>query len=395
MADTTPPVPAPADWKAKYGPLLWRVATLVLTAALGAVAHWLGVKPEIVEKIVEVPTVVGGSDQPGPFTGWVDDKEEVKRVIATLQFPVFSATPAGRADQIPDHVFQWEVAKQAIGKYIPTRDQGSVGSCVPFGAMGACEHQLCVQIVAAKRAGQPPPEFHELAQEVNYGFSRVDVLGGRIRGDGSTGAAGAKAAHELGVAPRKAYASVNLSAYSEATCRTMGDRGVPADVRAEAAKHRVKSISPVRTTTELRKGLAAYYTASIASNVGFGNRGPYVRDADGVLSPSGTWAHQMHVLGYTNHPTRGWLYFIMNSWNTKWVGGPKGAGDPPDGGFWVTEATMQRVLDAADSWFFDGVGGFDRKPLDWAARPVRRSEAFALTSRPFGGSQCDRFSLSP
>lgn len=392
MADTT----EPTGWKARYGDLVLSIGTKLAIALLGALAAWLGIAPKVIEKTVTVEKVVNVGDvPPGPFTGWVDDKEEVKKVVATLQFPVFSQTPAGQADQIPDHVYQWEIAKQAIGKYIPTRNQKSVGSCTAFGAIGPCEIQLCVQIVAAKKAAQPPPQFVELAQEANYGFSRVDILGGRIRGDGSTGAAAAKACLDYGVAPRKKYDSVDLSEYDEATCRRMGDRGVPDDVRAAAAKHKVKSISPVRTTTELRKGLAAYYTVSIASNVGFGNSGPYVRDADGVLKPSGTWAHQMYVLGYTNHPSRGWLYFIMNSWGEKWVGGPKGAGDPPDGGFWVTEATMQRILDAADSWFFDGVGGFERKPLDWAARPVRHPVHLALTSHPFGDVQCDRFALSP
>jgi hypothetical protein len=137
---------------------------------------------------------------------------------------------------------------------------------------------------------------------------------------------------------------------------------------AEAAKHKVGSISPVRTTDGLRRGMASGYTATIASNVGFGNRGPYARDADGCLRASGTWAHQMFVIGLHEARDPGWLYCIQNSWGKDWVSGPRGAGDPPDGSFWCDERTMQRILDADDSWFFDGVGGFEARRLDWLIR---------------------------
>ncbi|VTT98953.1 Uncharacterized protein OS=Blastopirellula marina DSM 3645 GN=DSM3645_28902 PE=4 SV=1 [Gemmataceae bacterium] len=365
-----------SNWKTKYGPVILRVLAVAFAALLGSIGTWLGVPPTVIEVTKEVLVAdsrPADADPPGPMTGWVDDPEQVQKVVATCRFPVFALTPAGQAEEVPNNVFQWDTMREALSQFTPTRNQGSVGSCCPHGGVGACEYQECIRMVAAKKAGQPPPQFVELSQEVLYSFARVYVLKNQIRGDGATGASTAQAARDYGLAPRGRYATVDLSKYSEATCRRLGNVPPPADVIAAAAKHKVGGVSPVRTTEELRKGFASGYTPTFASNVGFGTRGPYVRDREGCLRASGTWPHQMFGIGYTKHPTRGWLYCIQNSWGAEWVSGPKGAGDPPDGSFWCDERTMQRILDAADSWFYDGIGGFEvRKPLDWAAAPPKR-----------------------
>jgi hypothetical protein len=351
--------------------LLFTVALLVLGAVL---KHYLGPAgaAAVVVQVADAPTdpqpanVAGAApaaDLPGA-TGWVDDQDEVARVVATVRQPVFAATPAGQAADAPDEVFQWKMCEAAGYPQLP-HDQGQVGSCTAFAGAGAVRYQECVRIVAAKRAGQPPPAFKNICEEVLYGIERQQVLGGRVRGDGGTGAAAAQACRDYGACPRGKYGAADLTHYTESTCRLYGDRGCPQAVMAECAKHKVGSIAPVRTTDELRKGMASGYTATIASNVGFGSRGPYVRDADGCLRASGTWAHAMLVIGYTRHPSRGYLYCIQNSWGPRWVSGPRGAGDPPDGTFWCDERTMQRILSNNDSWFYDGVGGFEVRRLDW------------------------------
>jgi len=361
------PTPQPAGWLARN----WHYIALMVTLSGWAVTVYVALRDG--KPIPPPPVIESQPAAPGPM-GWEDRPEEVRKFAATLQFPTFAQPPAGADANLPDKIFQWEICKAATGSYLPTLDQGSVGSCTAFGGVGAGRIQLCVRIVTAKKAMKPAPDYWELATEPLYGLARVDVLGGVLRGsDGATGSSVAQAAQKYGFAPRQKYATVDLSSYSQATCRRMGDSGVPADIKEECAKHKTNSVTLVRTTEDVRRALANGFSVTIASNVGFGNRGPYVRDQDGCLRASGTWAHQMHLIGYAKHPTRGYLFCIMNSWGENWVGGPKGAGDPPSGSFWCVEQTMQRILDAGDSWVFDGIGGFERKPLDWAmAEPQKR-----------------------
>src|SRR5437763_1529398 len=73
-------------------------------------------------------------------------------------------------------------------------------------------------------------EYRDLAQEVIYGGSRVEVGGGRLRGDGSVGAWAAKFVHDYGVVPRGVHGRYDLSRYDERRCREYGARGVPGDL---------------------------------------------------------------------------------------------------------------------------------------------------------------------
>jgi hypothetical protein len=185
-----PAPPAPPRWYTPYLPWLIRLALVAVTA----LATRYGIPPAVLEVIKEVPVVVQApaNDPAGPAppdarfaNGWVRDDDAVKAVADSLPHPVFAATPAGQVETIPDRVHLWDYAKVAISKHVPTRDQGSVGSCVSFGAACAVEYQECVIRVVALKAGQPPPDFKDVSQEVIYGGSRVQIGGGRIRGDGS------------------------------------------------------------------------------------------------------------------------------------------------------------------------------------------------------------------
>lgn len=357
-----------AETKPNWNAFLFKTAGAIVALLLAALGGWLANPPRI--KIVNHPAVVEDDTPPAKGNGryaqgWIRDDDEVKAVARGLRFPVFGDTPAGQVGDVPDRVYLWEIAKQALGEHVPTRDQGGVGSCVAVSSAGTVDYQQCVQMVAAKKAGQPPPEFKSVSAEVIYGGSRQQIGQGRVRGDGSVGAWAAEWNRQYGAVAMGKYEGYDLSEYSESTCRTFGNRGCPKSLEAEAKKHPTKTISQVKTVAEAKRAIASGYPVTVASDVGFGSRGPYTRNQKGQLRASGQWAHQMFLIGYD----RGSGFCVMNSWGKDWVKGPAGPGDPPPGSFWIEEATAQRMFSQDDSWAYgDQVGFPARRVDDWFLR---------------------------
>jgi len=302
--------------------------------------------------------VLGQNGEEARATGWHDDPAQVQAVAATLPIKGFADTPAGQAVEVRDHVYLWDAPRKVLGTDIPAANQGGVGSCVAFGAMTAAEYLLVMQILSGQAT-----EFKSVSPEVIYGGSRVQIGKGQIRGDGSTGVWAAKWCSEYGLVPKGKHGTIDLTNYSESRCRDYGNRGCPAELVPIARQSPVRSVAPIRNPDEARKALDSNYTITIASNVGFGPTGGNVRDADGFLRPSGTWAHQMCIIGYQTGRRPG--FYIMNSWGPDWVRGPKGAGNPPDGGFWADESAVARILAQGDSWAYSDAAGFPRRKLDW------------------------------
>jgi hypothetical protein len=304
------------------------------------------------------PNSVDPDEAPIRAFGWVDDPQTVQAVAAANRFCRFCETDAfGSPYRGPDDVFLWEACRQATGDLLPPRDQRSVGSCVAFGTASAIEHLLCVQI-----ANGSSEEYRDLAQEVIYGGSRVEIGGGTIRGDGSIGVWAARFATKYGVIARGRYGSHDLRAYDEARCRAYGRTGVPDELEAIAKQHPVKSVSNVRTWDECRAAIRNGYPVAVCSSQGFA----MTRDADGFCRASGTWAHCMAIVGIRGGPRPG--AFLLNSWGANAHTGPRGLGDPSPAGFWADAAVVDRMLKQGDSWAFSDAVGFPARKLNWYAK---------------------------
>lgn len=318
-------------------------------------------------------------EQPRTF-GWVDDREQVQAVAATLPTPHFCDTEAYRSVyEGPDDVFLWDAARKVLGRLIPPRDQKDVGSCVSFGTASAVEHLICVQIANGAAEG-----YRDLAQEIIYGGSRVEIGGGRIRGDGSVGAWAAKFVTDYGVLPRGVYGPFDLREYTVARCRDFGARGVPDELEPEVKKHPVKAVANVRSWAEAQAAIRNGYPIAVCSSQGF----RLARDADGFCPPQGTWMHCMALVGIRGGGRPGG--FLLNSWGATAHTGPGGLGDPSPAGFWADAAVLDRMLKQGDSWAFSGFSGFPAKKLDWYAGKVGRSQLVVGSKQPEGGS-CVRY----
>jgi len=74
----------------------------------------------------------------------------------------------------------------------------------------------------------------------------------------------------------------------------------------------------------------------------------------------------------------------MNSWGKDWVKGPKGIGNPPDGGYWASWDDVNRILSQGDSYAISDLTGFPKRKInadDWI---VKRPEMNG--QKNFGGA---------
>lgn len=351
-------------WTANQGAIV-KLAIALVMAVIGALGNQELRAPKEVEKEVEKLVVKEverkyDADDPRSFpSGWIDDKEEVQAVVSKMLPPVFGETPAGQAEVLPKSVYGWKYYAALPIRGPPVKNQGRVGSCVGFGTAGALERGLAAAIAAGK-----PLEFFRYTEEAIYGFSRVQIGGRQIRGDGSVGAWAARAVTEIGCVPRAKYPDADLTEYSEDRCRNWG-AGVPSTMLAIAAKYKVVSATQIKSLSDFMKAAANGYFTAVCSNVGFDNRDGTIgtRDARGVIEPLGTWAHCMLADGYHTDADGAVYVHITNSWGPNAHRGPVGWGEPGTDGFWIRGAVADRMFRQGDSWAFSGVPGFPRQRL--------------------------------
>lgn len=303
--------------------------------------------------------VIDGNYQ---YDGWVDDPDAVRVAVAEMGCPDVSDTAICEipVSELPKEVNLYQFCQGVTGKpYLDVRNQGSVGSCVGHGTARGIEGSYIVEC----HLGLQTEEFKLLSRPVIYGGSRVDVNGGRspFRSDGSVGAWAAKFVSMFGVIDEAKYGKYDLSRYSEDMCRQMGSAGVPRELLDVCKSHLVAKAAIVTTADDAQKALASGYGIAVCSNQGFSKR----RDANGVCSPSGSWAHCMAIVGY--RLINGKLYFVIeNSW-AAWNTGPKPEGYN-DGCFLASADVVHRMLAMKDSFAFSGVEGWKRRvdDIDWS-----------------------------
>lgn len=310
--------------------------------------------------------------------GWVPDPDAVEAIKAELEFPVFAETPAGQGqDPLPPFVYMWHAYAKLFGGNPPSKDQGQIGACVSFGTNNAITRTMAADIALAGAKF----EFRDIAEEVTYGGSRVQIGGGRLgRSDGSTGAWAAKFVQQWGVVARDKYGDVDLSTYSVQRCRDYGFKGVPADLQAVAKKNPVQTITQVTTWPDAKRALANGYGIAVCSGQGFTTK----RDANGVCKPYGSWSHCMCLDGYCMIEGKEHGH-IENSWGAHPENGPTGPGAPAPSGFWADATVIARMLGRKDSWAFSGVEGFPLRKIDWFVllpRPLQPKDRLALMREP-------------
>jgi hypothetical protein len=337
----------------KYGPWILNVIWLAILAYWGLSPA--PILPPLPEEDVGVPE--------GYATGWVHDPLEVAEVLTAPDAPgMFTDTPAFKDGPEPQAVYLWQVYPQVTGAKAPSKNQRDVGSCVSFGTNTAIERTIANAIAAGR-----PGQWKRVCEEVTYGGSRVEIGGGRLRGDGSVGAWAAKFVQRYGIVTREVHGQYDLTEYDTRRCREFGSRGVPTELEAVAKQHPVGAAALVRSWPEIKKANSSGYGVAVCSGQGFSMQ----RDARGVARARGTWMHCMCIDGY-HKDTDGREYgHVTNSWGANAHSGPVGWGDPGTDGFWAEARILDRMAREGDTWAFSDTDGFPVKPL---AAPATKAD---------------------
>jgi hypothetical protein len=305
----------------------------------------------------------------GPYSdfGWIQDPDEVQRIVATLPMPYAQGmTPA--LDEKKEF-FCWDIARKVLnGQDVPKGPQ-KIGDCVSWGWHNLVNYVSLLQIykelrlkgvldLESQRSGWTSAQFaeqqlirdtileeyQEACTEAIYGLSRVEVGGQRgSNQDGSVGAWAAKAVSEYGIITRKYLDKKGLGgAYDPTRAKKWGAQGLPDDLEPEAKQHIVKTTSMVKTFAEAAALIQNGYPVAVCSNQGFSMQ----RGADGFCNPEGQWAHCMLFCGVRwDKPG----LCCSQSWGPNTPSGPVAKGQP-DNTFWVAESTVNRMLSSEDSF---------------------------------------------
>ena len=288
---------------------------------------------------------------PGP-TGWVHNPAEVSKVLLTMPAPLFRyAAPHLVGSGAGQTVLLYKAWKDVNGKYIDYIAQ-TIGDCVSHGFGHGVDLLECVQI----SIGKENQEFHETATEAIYGMARVDVGGEHGYSDGAVGAWAAKAVTTYGTVDRSI-----VGPYDGNRAKAWGAKGVPADVKAKALLHKVKTASLVQTWAELEDSLANGYPVPVCSNQGF----TLTRDTQGFCRPRGSWGHCMLICAIRADDRPGAC--IFQSWGPDSPTGPL-ALDQPTNTFWADKSVVESMLSMQDTFSLSGFDGYPGRvlPPSWS-----------------------------
>ncbi len=345
--------------------VLTRILTLVVAGLLTAIAA------RYAHKLLDRVEAANFGYDPNPAG--------VREFLAELDQPFFAqAAPEAMANAKRKDTFLYRSMQKAhqarYGRPWVCERQG-IGDCVAFGAMHAV---WCSESLSWDLGLVPEPPLIPSTEAI-YGGSRVEARnkpeGGGGWNDGSYGGAAARWLRDWGVVYRQPFPSLgyDLTAYDAERAKRWGNwgnggQGDSGRLDAIAKKHPARHVVAIRTWDELAAAITAGFPVTIASNQGFASR----TDDSGVLPASGTWYHQMAIVGirFADQAPPGVravdAALVLNSWGTRWISYEgRYPADQPDGSFWATRPVVENILRQGDSYAIgDVVTGFKWRDID-------------------------------
>jgi hypothetical protein len=337
--------------------------------------------------------------------GYVPDPVGTKKFLAELGDAKFFSQAAPEAMEKVQEVdtFLWRAMDKAsrarYGKPFVVGKQG-IGDCVSWGAMHAV---FCSESIDWDLGRLPDPPLMPSSEAI-YGGSRVEARGKPGDGsspvggwsDGSFGGAAAKWLRDWGAVYRQPYPElgIDLTTYSPERARQWGAYGCGGQgdngrLDAVAKRHPCKHVVAVRAWDELAAAITAGFPVTIASSQGFTTTA--LASPAGVCEASGTWMHQMCIIGIRfaknspHDPSAIDAALILNSWGPSYITyHGKFPADQPEGSFWARRSVVEKILAQGDSWAVGSVDGWKWRELnhhDWLA-PAPPEKVSAYPRKP-------------
>lgn len=283
------------------------------------------------------------------FSGCIDEPEHLEKLMSKLKYPYFGEaspqiknTGKGKLSTPFKSVLRFDK--------LAYEERQTTGDCVSHGTRNAVDITRAIEIHIN----------HEREAWIARGATEA-IYGSR--GHGGQGMSCSRAAEFVskigGVLVRQNYDGViDLSKYNSSIGDRWGSSGVPETIRKLAEKHRVKTISNIRTIEEARDALANGYGVNVCSSYGFSR----VRESNGIARPSGSWGHSMAWIACDDTGSEP-LFLVQNSWG-KWnSGGHPAWGKIPDGSFLITADVAAGMLSGGGAFTFSSFDGFPLQKL--------------------------------
>ncbi len=239
------------------------------------------------------------------------------------------------------------------------------GDCMAWSAMHSVDILMAVNIALLEK--------HEYSRalgsiEAQYGFMRVEVLGGSpdYGGDGGSPSAAAESLIVCGTLHRMTYLDdqYDLTNYDETGGRSgdWGRYGVPDPLEPIARKHPVKTVALV---TDFDTAVKVIASGLPISNAHQRNPIPTHRDKQGFADKKWFGSHAMNYIGYRLGDRPGLLQ--SNTGHGNHVSGPMQPDDCPpqiaNCSAWIDADEADDVLSAQWSWVYSGYTGFPKRNL--------------------------------
>jgi len=299
--------------------------------------------------------------------GWEENPEGIK-AAAQQWGSLFEVNGSLAGPSSDKNIHLWNALRAVHPKW--RRGAQKIGDCVSWGSELAATTIMALQAVDGKQKW-----ITEAATESIYGLCRVEALNKKRggRSDGAFGYAAAKAVNKYGILLRSDYSKLtgidehDLRKYSGTKAKSWGDYGCGGSkdkgkLDELAKKYPVKQVAQIKTVEELVAAITNGYPVTIASGYGFGRM---KRDENGVCPRSGTWYHQMVILGI-QHRAGQVDSRCFQSW------GPASASGPDPGiewsaasgcSWWINERTMAGLLKSGDCWAYGNLEGFPKQSI--------------------------------
>lgn len=307
--------------------------------------------------------------------GYTPNPEATEKYVSTLKYPTLAtAGPKLTLDEKKDVVL-YPYLLRIRPKY--SRNAQAIGSCCGHGYAMNVDLLSAVQIAVHGYLEDWPGRCLEASI---YGFSRCEARGLKINpgGDGSYGAACAKAVKEFGTLHYDVdYGGESFTSYSGLRESQWGRTGVPDKLEPFAAQHKVKTATRIESFEDFARACQAGFPTAVCSMQAF----TMERDKDGFCVPParGQWPHCMALGGVRFGRRPGAL--VYQSWGANSNSGPHYSGNPdspefPDcyfknSTFWADADVIDRMLKAGDSFSLSNYEGFPpRKLPDWTGDEI-------------------------